>query len=352
MRTIAAVLAVAACISSALAGGLVTVTENVDGAAGQPGPVNLRRTSPIWSDARITGRTLWRGTTAAGRTAVFTDVAIGGNASAKASLVATAQQPPDSFAFGLRAELFTHEAPQRRARFTASLAAPASVSAEYYISGSGELWTFEPVSLATGFVLDRVLMGELCWEPGGCPWANANFGDPLPMLALSVENCPECVPFTPYLPLHYIDSAPAGSAPGDAPFHPVGAWFRLAHEVSADGMLRLRIDFLDGQGSFLIRDGLAFLPPQDLVPDGFAANGGFTNVNSPLFIDNLVFSGELAICDGDANGDGVVDFSDLNIALGQFSIGGPGLGGDFDGDQQVNFADLNILLGRFNTACE
>jgi hypothetical protein len=52
---------------------------------------------------------------------------------------------------------------------------------------------------------------------------------------------------------------------------------------------------------------------------------------------------------GDLNGDGVVNFTDLNIVLGAFgSSGVPGMTpGDADGDGVVNFTDLNIVLGNF-----
>jgi len=52
---------------------------------------------------------------------------------------------------------------------------------------------------------------------------------------------------------------------------------------------------------------------------------------------------------GDANGDGVVDFADLNIVLNQFGLtGAPGeLQGDLNGDGAVGFADLNIVLSNF-----
>lgn len=50
---------------------------------------------------------------------------------------------------------------------------------------------------------------------------------------------------------------------------------------------------------------------------------------------------------GDISGNGVVDFADLNIVLGQFGQTGPGLPGDVNGDLIVNFADLNIVLSNF-----
>jgi len=54
---------------------------------------------------------------------------------------------------------------------------------------------------------------------------------------------------------------------------------------------------------------------------------------------------------GDLNGDGVVNFADLNIVLSAFgSTGVPGMTpGDANGDGVVNFADLNIVLSAFGS---
>lgn len=58
-------------------------------------------------------------------------------------------------------------------------------------------------------------------------------------------------------------------------------------------------------------------------------------------------------CPGDANGDRVVDFLDLNIVLGQFGqSGAPGaLEGDVNDDGVCDFIDLNIVLGAFGATC-
>lgn len=50
---------------------------------------------------------------------------------------------------------------------------------------------------------------------------------------------------------------------------------------------------------------------------------------------------------GDTNGDGVVNFTDLNTVLGQFGQSGLGLSGDVNDDEVVDFADLNTVLANF-----
>ncbi len=58
-----------------------------------------------------------------------------------------------------------------------------------------------------------------------------------------------------------------------------------------------------------------------------------------------------APCPADVNGDGVVDFADLNLILADFGSTAPGLAGDVDGDGDVDFADINAALGAFGAAC-
>lgn len=56
-------------------------------------------------------------------------------------------------------------------------------------------------------------------------------------------------------------------------------------------------------------------------------------------------------CGGDANGDRVVDFLDLNIVVSQYGAVGVGIEADFNADGVVDFLDLNILLANFGLNC-
>lgn len=58
-----------------------------------------------------------------------------------------------------------------------------------------------------------------------------------------------------------------------------------------------------------------------------------------------------AACPGDTNGDGVVDFADLNEVLSTFNLVAPGQPGDVNDDGRVDFADLNIVISAFNQPC-
>lgn len=55
---------------------------------------------------------------------------------------------------------------------------------------------------------------------------------------------------------------------------------------------------------------------------------------------------------GDTNGDGMVDFVDLNNVLSQYNAIGEDLPGDVDNDGDVNFSDLNIVVSGYNTSCQ
>lgn len=56
-------------------------------------------------------------------------------------------------------------------------------------------------------------------------------------------------------------------------------------------------------------------------------------------------------CAGDANGDNMVTFPDLNAVLSSFGQSGSCLTGDVNRDGSVNFTDLNIVLSAFGTNC-
>lgn len=64
--------------------------------------------------------------------------------------------------------------------------------------------------------------------------------------------------------------------------------------------------------------------------------------------DAALFVGPLRGLAADANGDGVVDFVDLNIVLSAFSMSGPSASaGDLNGDGVSDFLDLNLVLSQF-----
>jgi hypothetical protein len=107
----------------------------------------------------------------------------------------------------------------------------------------------------------------------------------------------------------------------------LNAWahqrFRVADFVAPGSQVRLR---------FVARD----------LGSGSVVEAGVDDVR-------LEFRGcEATAVAGDTNGDGVVDFEDLNNVLGSYNQTGAGLVGDVDDDGDVDFEDLNIVLGSYN----
>lgn len=74
-----------------------------------------------------------------------------------------------------------------------------------------------------------------------------------------------------------------------------------------------------------------------------------------IVVRGLTFVEDPTVCTGDTNGDGVVDFIDLNNVLSSFGIalGEPGYipGADLNNDDVVDFLDLNIVLSFFGQTC-
>ncbi|MGD9692414.1 MAG: hypothetical protein AB7G17_13335 [Phycisphaerales bacterium] len=101
---------------------------------------------------------------------------------------------------------------------------------------------------------------------------------------------------------------------------------------------------------------VALAPNPRVVELGFhpvsnAVNAGYwdqTSDGARLMANALLFS---MPCAGDATGDRVVNFADLNMVLSNFGSMGAGLPGDVNGDGAVNFADLNLVLSNFGVSC-
>lgn len=102
-----------------------------------------------------------------------------------------------------------------------------------------------------------------------------------------------------------------------------------------------------GQVFFAVTADNAPPPPQQGQPQDLT---GALQIFSSEDIFNrgprlTLISGRL----GDTNGDGVVDFSDLNNVLSSFNQSGDGLPGDLNLDGVVDFTDLNEVVSFFNT---
>lgn len=86
----------------------------------------------------------------------------------------------------------------------------------------------------------------------------------------------------------------------------------------------------------------------DGLVDDVQLYDGVLNGRQICHIVNNPGSAAVANIDGDVNGDGAVNFTDLNILLSGFNMTGFCMQGDVDGDGAIGFADLNRLLSNFN----
>ncbi len=96
-----------------------------------------------------------------------------------------------------------------------------------------------------------------------------------------------------------------------------------------------------------------FLSPTSTMRVRFvAADGGSPSVSEAAVDDVRILLLGCASLAGDINGDGVVNFSDLNGVLGSFgATGAPGFDpADTDNDGDVDFVDLNTVLANFGAS--
>lgn len=156
---------------------------------------------------------------------------------------------------------------------------------------------------------------------------------------------------------HFVAGIPDGWVLAfDPPVKAVGGFVRTNTPFVELGVFvngaAAPVDF--GENQTILSSAYRFFGVAD--PDGismvrfFDLDAGGDEYHN-LFGDDFDFAGA-AGCAGDFNGDGDINFADLNILLGGFNQVGAGLPGDLDGDGDVDFADLNGLLALFGTGCE
>ncbi len=114
----------------------------------------------------------------------------------------------------------------------------------------------------------------------------------------------------------------------------VGGWvqksFRVADFVSVTSQFRVQFGASDLFDPSFVEAGL----------DAFSIDGLECNFIPPF-------------CAGDANGDGLVNFTDITSVLGNWlNDYSPGTGpGDANGDSVVNFTDITSVLGNWLAPC-
>lgn len=108
--------------------------------------------------------------------------------------------------------------------------------------------------------------------------------------------------------------------------------------------------------SVRLRDALlgAGVPVQHLInPTGGHATWPDGNTAVVAFFNDRLVANPPAICPGDADGSGVVDFADVTMTLANFGRpGGVGEPGDADANGTVNFTDITTILGNWGGGCD
>ena len=128
-----------------------------------------------------------------------------------------------------------------------------------------------------------------------------------------------------------------------------------AHSSLWDDPLALSHSFVHGSLFLSDSEGSLYSINETTGESVFVGTFEAADGVSGLHMKGLAFVSTAAPCPGDTNGDGVIDFFDLNNVLSSFGIasGEPGYlpGADLNNDNVVDFLDLNIVLSFFGTAC-
>jgi hypothetical protein len=174
----------------------------------------------------------------------------------------------------------------------------ARISAEYFISTIDQNFTFEPVSVFTGFITGRLYWGGQCVEdnPGDC----TDFGLPVGLVSAiyALGPCNGFCTGGEFAPSRYCTTREGAPIPGCTP-HPgfavgdpvpptIANWSRFAAETTSDGSLRFLLDRLDGAGETIISDQQVFTSG---FIDQIAANTSFEVQDAFVLIDNIEASG-------------------------------------------------------------
>jgi len=150
----------------------------------------------------------------------------------------------------------------------------------------------------------------------------------------------------------------------------LSGWGGNAQDIADDGTV-IGFDFLQGnrrpwiqpQGEgplmelneWAIAHGAEIPEDWELIVPKAISNDGTTIVGfgfepTGIFGWRLVITPGDTPCDGDANGDQMVDLADLNLVLANFGTASEE--GDLDDSGSVDLADLNLVLANFGNSCD
>lgn len=277
--------------------------------------------------------------------------AVGGNATTKLrGFVETGRGQGQGFRWARYNFLRTNtasptQAGAERFAFGPALGQNLRVGHDTYLTATSSGWTSTVWDASGGVV-------------GALNMAGYFFGNPWPYLWTDCAQDSPRVGCTVETPGFYRSGAPYPGGAGQNVPAPIGQWFRVTFETTADFRLLYVVDFLDGNGEFVVYDwGGCITGPFGCSRrvDQVAWYGAFESAGDAMYVDNLRAEGVRACrnCAGDATGDCVSDFGDLNLVLSNFgrTVEPVGITGDLNGDGLVDFADLNLVLSNFGNGC-
>lgn len=129
----------------------------------------------------------------------------------------------------------------------------------------------------------------------------------------------------------------------------VALFVGLVGSVAAQAQLSITWSTIDGGGATFSTGGTYSLGGTIGQPDaGVAMTGGNFRLIGGFWAG--VGSG---LCEGDVDGNGVINLTDLAFLLTNFGLpnGATRAMGDLDGDTDVDLVDLAILLSNFGLSC-
>ncbi|TVQ64391.1 MAG: hypothetical protein EA379_01665 [Phycisphaerales bacterium] len=239
-------------------------------------PLDGQFSSPMWVNHPVSDGTLNRW---AGQGAPFSSVSdevLGDNDTRKVRLFANFS-PSSGFYFGWRTVLIrenTGPSEFTRLVLRPDASQPLRGGHESWINSTDSTWSSETVSTSSGFISTRLLWGG----------TNTNPDSSLPLGPIDHYYWlgPPGGPL--FTQTKFIGSAPAGFNVGDPVPVVVGAWHRLIHEFDSDNTIRYYIDYLDGQGEFLIGEHAILTTP---YLDSVGGNATFEIQGETHYVDNV-----------------------------------------------------------------
>ncbi|TVQ61014.1 MAG: hypothetical protein EA379_06950 [Phycisphaerales bacterium] len=261
---------------------VVTMSADFDDLALIPTPLSGQQANATWTNHPLDNSTqlamFGQGQPFSGAV----DTPVGGNTSTKLRLF-TNFVPAPGFYFGWALDTilqFTTMPPMNNAvelfSFAPDTGVPLRASIEVFNTGTTELHTSETVFGTSGFISTRLL-----W--GGTSTGGSIPAGPIEFIYFLGQD-PDSFTSGLFVVCEYMGSAPAGSNVGDPVQFPVNSWHRLVHEFTADNIVNTYIDFLDGQGEFLIMERPVWLSP---FVDSMGSNSSFQTQGQTVFFDNV-----------------------------------------------------------------